>query len=178
MKAMLLNAFGESFQSAEIDTPAPGPGQVPIKVKPAASTPSIPRSVPDWLPAGPELRRFAWRYRHDRCTVKALPILAGDRGMASLVASKGMTAPPLMRANAAALAPIPERLVFAKPLRYLWSVVPLGCRFWALTVSAGLIQGGTGGVATAASWREQPEHMPPAPNDERGTGSRLGCTNI
>ena len=32
MKAMQLNAFGEAFSLAEIDTPTPGPGQVLIQV--------------------------------------------------------------------------------------------------------------------------------------------------
>ena len=78
MKAMLLNAFGESFQSAEIDTPAPAPGQVLIKVE-ASSVNPIDTKIRAGLvaPVSPNCPAFCMAMLQARSLhwAKALPIL-------------------------------------------------------------------------------------------------------
>ena len=132
MKAMLLNAFGESFQSAEIDTPAPGPGQVLIKVE-ASSVNPIDTKIRAGLvaPVSPELPGVL--HGDVAGTIAALgegvtDFKVGDRvyGVAGGFKGHDGATAEYMRANAAALAPIPERLSFAEA-----AALPLvGCTAW------------------------------------------------
>ena len=160
MKAMLLNAFGESFQSAEIDTPTPGPGQVLIKVE-ASSVNPIDTKIRAGLvaPVSPELPGVL--HGDVAGTVAALgegvtDFQVGDRvyGVAGGFKGHDGATAEYMRANAAALAPIPERLSFAEA-----AALPLvGCTAWVSLFEKGelqagqrvLIQGGTGGVGHVA----------------------------
>lgn len=160
MKAMLLHEFGGSFELADIEKPAVGPGQVLIEVHASSVNPIDTKIRAGAVPAvSPELPGVL---HGDVAGVVAelgegvSEFAVGDRVYGVCGGFKGHDGAlaQFMRADASALALMPKNLDFAEA-----AALPLAaCTAWISLFDKGglqagqqvLVQGGTGGVGHIA----------------------------
>lgn len=192
MKAMLLPAFGQSFELGELATPTPGPGEVRIQVKASSVNPIDTKirigAVPAVSPELPGILHGDVAGVIDAVGEGVQQFSVGDEVFGIAGGFKGFNGATAehMVVNPAMIALKPSNISFEEA-----AAMPLvACTAWMglfnkLELQAGqrlLVQGGTGGVghmAVQLAAAAGAEVTATVSSDEKGAwAKRLGATDF